>query len=82
MSGLDERAVGMLQFERGWWKYAGAKDAAIRDTFDLSPTRYYQLLNAVIDDPAALEVDGPVVLRLRRLRDQRQQARASRRLAG
>jgi hypothetical protein len=79
---LDERAVAILQFERGWWKYAGAKDAAIRDTFDLSPTRYYQLLNQLLDDPAALEVDAPVVLRLRRLRDQRQQVRAARRLAG
>lgn len=82
MSGLGDRAVAILQFERQWWRHAGTKETAIRETFDLSPTRYYQLLNDLIDQPAALEVDAPVVLRLRRLRDQRQRVRASRRLAG
>ena len=51
---LDRREREILAFESQWWKYAGAKEQAIRDTFDLSSTRYYQLLNALLDNPAAL----------------------------
>jgi hypothetical protein len=70
-AGLDERAVQILAFERGWWKHAGAKEQAIRDTFGLSATRYYQVLNGLLDDPAALEHDPVLVARLRRLRASR-----------
>ncbi len=69
-----ERAV--LAFERGRWNYSGAKDTAIAETFGLSATRYYQLLGTIIDRPAALEAEPMVVLRLRRLRQQRSEARA------
>lgn len=79
-SGLDERARRILDFEREWWRYAGAKEQAVRERFDLSPTRYYQLLNRVIDDEAALAYDPMLVKRLRRLRAARQRQRAARRL--
>ena len=46
--GLTRREHDVLAFERQWWKYAGAKEQAIRDLFDLSSTRYYQLLNQLI----------------------------------
>ena len=69
--GLDERAEQILAFERRWWKHAGAKEQAIRDTFGLSATRYYQVLNGLLDDPAALERDPVLVGRLRRLRASR-----------
>jgi len=69
--GLDERAEEILAFERRWWKHAGAKEQAIRDTFGLSATRYYQVLNGRLDDPAALERDPVLVGRLRRLRASR-----------
>jgi hypothetical protein len=69
--GLDERAERILAFERRWWKHAGAKEQAIRDTFGLSATRYYQVLNGLLDDPAALEHDPVLVGRLRRLRASR-----------
>lgn len=69
--GLDERAEEILAFERRWWKHAGAKEQAIRDTFGLSATRYYQVLNGLLDDPAALERDPVLVGRLRRLRASR-----------
>jgi hypothetical protein len=72
---LGERERRMLDFERKWWKHAGSKEQAIRDTFELSATRYYQLLNAVLDDPAALAYDPVVVGRLRRLRSTRSRAR-------
>jgi hypothetical protein len=79
-SGLSERDEQVLAFERQWWKYAGAKEQAIRELFDMSATRYYQVLNALIDDPAALAHDPMLVKRLRRMRSSRQRARTARRL--
>ena len=78
--GLDERARRILDFEREWWRYAGAKEQAVRERFQVSPTRYYQLLNRVIDDEAAVAYDPMLVKRLRRLRAARQRQRAARRL--
>ncbi|MCZ7419351.1 DUF3263 domain-containing protein [Verrucosispora sp. WMMA2121] len=69
--GLDERELEMLAFERQWWRHAGAKEQAIRDRFGLSATRYYQLLNALLDNPAALAADPVLVGRLVRLRASR-----------
>ncbi len=77
---LTERDRAILAFERQWWKYAGAKEQAVRELFDMSATRYYQLLNALIDRPEALEADPMLVKRLRRLRAARQRARSARRL--
>jgi hypothetical protein len=79
-SGLDQRARDILDFEREWWRYAGAKEQAVRERFDLSPTRYYQLLNEVIDDDQAVRYDPMLVKRLRRLRASRQRQRAARRV--
>jgi hypothetical protein len=76
---LDERDQAILAFERQWWKYAGAKEQAIRELFDMSATRYYQVLNALIDRPEALAYDPMLVKRLRRLRASRQRARSARR---
>ncbi len=76
--GLTERDLAILRFERGWWRHAGAKEAAIRSQFSLSAARYYQLLNAVIDLPGALRHDPMLVRRLLRARDARTQARAAR----
>jgi Protein of unknown function (DUF3263) len=58
----------MLDFERRWWRQPGAKEQAIRDTFAMSPTRYYQTLNALLDLPAAASHDAGLVHRLQRLR--------------
>ena len=77
---LSERDQQVLAFERQWWKYAGAKEQAVRELFDLSATRYYQVLNALIDSPAALAHDPMLVKRLRRMRASRQRARTARRL--
>jgi hypothetical protein len=78
--GLTRREREILAFERQWWKYAGAKEQAVRDLFDMSATRYYQVLNALIDRPDALAHDPMLVKRLRRLRSARQRARSARRL--
>jgi hypothetical protein len=77
---LTDRDRGILDFERQWWKYAGAKEQAIREHFDMSATRYYQVLNALIDRPDALAHDPMLVKRLRRMRAARQRARSARRL--
>ena len=78
--GLTRREREILAFERQWWKYAGAKEQAIKDLFDMSATRYYQVLNALIDRPEALAHDPLLVRRLRRLRATRQRQRSARRL--
>ncbi len=78
---LSDRDREILAFERQWWKYAGAKEQAIRELFDMSATRYYQVLNALIDTPEALAADPMLVKRLRRLRATRQRARSARRLS-
>ena len=77
---LSDRDRNVLAFERQWWKYARAKEQAIKDLFDMSSTRYYQVLNALIDNPAALAADPMLVKRLRRLRASRQRQRSARRL--
>ena len=78
--GLSARDREILEFERHWWKYAGAKEQAVREKFDMSSTRYYQVLNALIDRDEALAADPLLVRRLRRLRSQRQRQRSARRL--
>ena len=65
---LTEPQRAMLEFERQWWRQPGAKEQAIRDTFGITPTRYYQSLNALLDLPAALSFDAALVHRLQRLR--------------
>jgi hypothetical protein len=75
---LPARDREILAFERQWWRFAGAKEAAIRERFEMSPTRYYQVLNALVDRPEALAVDPLLVRRLRRMRAARQHQRSGR----
>jgi len=72
---LTDRDRAILDFERSWWVEPGPKDAAIRERFELSGTRYYQLLTELIDDPEALDYDPLLVRRLRRVRERRRRAR-------
>jgi hypothetical protein len=65
---LTEHQRSILDFERRWWRQPGAKEQAIRDNFEMSPTRYYQALNALLDLPQALSYDPTLVNRLQRLR--------------
>lgn len=77
---LTRRELDVLAFERQWWKYAGAKEQAIRDQFGVSPTRYYQILNKLIDKQEAMRADPMLVKRLRKVRASRQRTRTARRL--
>jgi Protein of unknown function (DUF3263) len=72
---LTERDRAILDFERSWWSQPGPKETAIRERFELSPTRYYELLNEALQDPEAMDYDPLVVRRLRRLRDRRRRQR-------
>lgn len=68
-AGLSRRDVAVLAFERRGWSAPGVKERAIREQLEMSPTRYYQLLNALLDDPHALAHDPVTVNRLRRRRE-------------
>jgi hypothetical protein len=79
-TGLSEFEIKMLDFERTWWRHAGAKESSIKELLNLTPPAYYQLLNNLIDKPAALMADPILVARLLRLRDSRNQGRSSSKL--
>jgi hypothetical protein len=72
---LAEPSRAILEFERTWWQQPGAKEAAIRNRFGFSGTKYYRLLNELIDDPDACRYDPLTVKRLRRRREQQRRAR-------
>ena len=77
---LGERERSVLAFERQWWRHAGAKEEAIRRSFGVGPTAYYQLLSRVIDDPAAMAYDPMLTKRLQRQRASRRRQRSRGRL--
>ncbi|GDX16647.1 hypothetical protein LBMAG04_11570 [Actinomycetes bacterium] len=77
-AGLSELETRILEFEGTWWKFAGAKESAIKELFDLNAPRYYQLLNDLIDREDALIAAPMLVKRLRRLREARMSARTAR----
>ena len=79
-SGLSELEIKMLEFERTWWRHAGAKESSIKELFNLTPPAYYQMLNNLIDREDALLAEPILVKRLRRLRESRTAARSSTRL--
>ena len=78
MEPLTELDMRMLAFERSWWRTPGAKEREILGAFGISSTRYYQLLNELIDQPAAAQFDPALVARLRRRRADRNRLRSGR----
>lgn len=75
---LTVKDMMRLDFEGEWWAYAGAKEAEVRFVFSESATRYYQVLNHLIGEPAALAYAPLTVRRLQRLREARGRARFGR----
>ena len=75
---LSDLEIRILDFESNWWRFAGAKESAIKELFDLNAPRYYQLLNDLIDREDALTAAPMLVKRLRRLRAARMTARSVR----
>jgi hypothetical protein len=80
MDELTGHQQEILDFERQWWRYAGAKAVEIERQLGLSPVGYYRELNLVIDLPAAMEHDPTLVRRLQRARTLRRRRRANRAL--
>jgi hypothetical protein len=72
---LTSLEVDILAFERRWWKYAGAKEQAVREAFEMSATQYYQVLNGLLTRPEAWAHDPMLVQRLLRVRESRQRVR-------
>ena len=77
MAALSELEMRILAFERSWWRFPGAKEREILEVLGMPVTRYYQLLNVLIDRPEAAEFDPVLVARLRRQRSRRQRIRSS-----
>ena len=75
---LTDLEVRILDFESNWWRFAGAKESAVKELFDLTAPRYYQLLNDLIDRDDAMAASPMLVKRLRRLREARMSARSAR----
>ncbi|MGV9884594.1 DUF3263 domain-containing protein [Streptomyces sp. NPDC003006] len=73
--GLSDRDRAVLALERRSWPGPGAKERAVREELGMVPVRYYQLLNALLDDPRALAHDPITVNRLRRVRESRREER-------
>ncbi|MBS45744.1 MAG: hypothetical protein CMH83_21735 [Nocardioides sp.] len=76
-SGLTDVELDMLEFERAWFKYAGAKETQVHDRFGISSVRYYQQLKALIDRPEAMAADPMLVRRLLRLRERQRLHRST-----
>ncbi|MBD8704517.1 MULTISPECIES: DUF3263 domain-containing protein [Frigoribacterium] len=76
--GLSERDRAILDLEQSTTGSARQKEAVIRRDLGLSTARYQQLLNSLIDRPAALAYAPMLVGRLLRLRDARSLARTTR----
>ena len=72
---LTRRDRDILDFERSWWTATSPKDVQIRERFELSASRYYQLLGELLEDSEAMAYDPLVVRRLRRQRERRRRAR-------
>ncbi|GHI06813.1 hypothetical protein Scel_51340 [Streptomyces cellostaticus] len=72
---LGSREKAILALERRGFSGPGAKERAIREELGLAPVRYYQLLNALLDDARALALDPVTVNRLRRVRESRRSER-------
>lgn len=63
----------ILDFEGRWGQHGALKEEAVRQELGLTPARYYQLLERLLDHPDAVAYAPMLVHRLRRLRDERQQ---------
>ncbi|MBB4734511.1 DUF3263 domain-containing protein [Micrococcus cohnii] len=71
---LSEQERAILRLEEQRFRYSGAKDRAIRDRTGLTPTAYYQVLNALLDRQASMAYRPLLVQRLRAMRGTRRRA--------
>ena len=74
MNPLSDLDAAILDFEETAPRSIGRKEEAIRAQLDISPVRYHQRLNLLLDAPAA-ESHPLLVARLKRLREERENTR-------
>ena len=79
MQELSDRDARLLEFEKRAPRSVGAKEEAIKAEFGISPVRYYQRLNVLIDVPAAMREHPHLTARLRRMRNRRAAERGAHR---
>ena len=72
---LTELEEAVLAREAQTWRHGGAKDHAIRERLQITPTAYYQVLNGLLERRAALARQPLLVSRLARSRGTRSRAR-------
>lgn len=75
MNPLSDLDAAILDFEETAPRSIGRKEEAIRAQLDISPVRYHQRLNLLLDAPAAAQSHLLLVARLRRLREEREDTR-------
>jgi hypothetical protein len=75
MPELSDADARLLAFEERAPRSAGTKEELIRRELGMSPVRYYQRLNLLIDVPAAMAAHPVLTARLRRIRDRRAEER-------
>ena len=75
MNPLSDLDAAILDFEETAPRSIGRKEEAIRAQLDISPVRYHQRLNLLLDAPAAAQSHPLLVARLRRLREAREDTR-------
>lgn len=73
----EDRAILDFESSATWWRYAGSKEAEIRERFDMTPTRYYQRLSELLAFPPA-EMYAPQTVRRLRAQLERRSAHRSR----
>ena len=66
---LTERQKSIIEFERTAWQTGISKEKAIRQIFTISPSRYYQIRDELIDLPEAMKFDPMVIRRLQKQRN-------------
>lgn len=66
---LSDSDRALIDFEARAPRSLGAKEEAIRQELGLTPTRYYQRLNLLLESPEALAYAPQLVRRLRALRE-------------
>lgn len=75
---LTDLHRAVIEFERLRWKYQGRREAAILELFEMTATRFAQILASLLDHPEAERFDPTTIRRLRRLRDARKSERTRR----
>lgn len=72
---LSDKEREVLEFEGSWWQEGGPKEVRIREQLQLSPSRYYAILQELMESAEAMEHSPLVVRRMRRMRERRRRAR-------